>query len=49
MEDAQAELDRVKEERKGEQETVIDQRMFGVDVNGQQGILEAQGAGTAKA
>lgn len=49
VEDAQAELDRVKEERKKEQETVIDQRMFGVNVNGQSGILETKGTGTAEA
>ena len=42
VEDAQAELDRVKEERKNEQETVIDQRMFGVGANGQSRILEEQ-------
>jgi len=32
----------VKEERKNEQETVIDQRMFGVGANGQSRILEEQ-------
>ena len=49
VEDAQAELDKVKKERKEAQETAIDQRMFGVNENGQSGILEAQGAGTAEA
>ena len=36
VEDAQAELDKVKKERKEAQETAIDQRMFGVNENGQE-------------
>lgn len=45
VEDAQKEIEKVKEERRKEQESVIDQRMFGGGMNGQPGILEAAGRG----
>jgi phage portal protein, SPP1 family len=49
VEDAKAEIERIQEEDKKIQETVVDQSMFGVDINGQSRILETQGAGTTKA
>lgn len=45
VEDAQAEIDKVRKERKKEQESVVDQRMFGGGINGQPGILETAGGG----
>ena len=56
MEDAQTEIDRVKEEQESSDDDAVMRRAFGLikkrdgaDVNGQQGILEAQGAGAAEA
>ena len=49
VEDAKAEIKRIQEEDKKIQETVVDQSMFGVDINGQSRILEAQGTGTTEA
>ena len=56
VEDAQTEIDRVKEEQESSDDDAVMRRAFGLikkrdgaDVNGQQGILEAQGAGAAEA
>ncbi len=56
VEDAQTEIDRVKEEQESLDDDAVMRRAFGLikkrdgaDVNGQQGILEAQGAGAAEA
>lgn len=56
VEDAQTEIDRVKEEQESLDDDAVMRRAFGLikkrdgaDVNGQQGILETQGAGAAEA